>query len=185
MSSNKDIAATAAATSSYDTAEVAEILKGKRKARDVKACFPCRHRKIKCDGKQPCSSCVYRDHPDLCRTISKPGGQSSRSTPENLSGDVIVVGGGSASPGEVVGQTQGARENSLEGHYVQLPPARDLLARADSMMKGLEGELELTRGAGLRRPDGGLDVDAVIRRVELMEEQLAALKSELMPPSRE
>ena len=51
----------------YDISSVGELLKRKRKARAIKACFPCRHRKVKCDGSLPCSSCAARNHPDLCR----------------------------------------------------------------------------------------------------------------------
>ncbi|KAK4208027.1 fungal-specific transcription factor domain-containing protein [Rhypophila decipiens] len=52
----------------YDTALVSEILKAKRKSRGIKSCFPCRHRKVRCDGGIPCSNCVRRDHASLCRT---------------------------------------------------------------------------------------------------------------------
>lgn len=51
----------------YNITSVSELLKRKRKARAIKACFPCRHRKVKCDGNQPCTSCVTRTHPDLFR----------------------------------------------------------------------------------------------------------------------
>ncbi|KAI9367276.1 fungal-specific transcription factor domain-containing protein [Aspergillus egyptiacus] len=51
----------------YDTARVSEILKHKRKHRGIRSCFPCRHRKVRCDGQVPCSSCVKRNHSELCR----------------------------------------------------------------------------------------------------------------------
>ncbi|KAF7595105.1 hypothetical protein BBP40_007309 [Aspergillus hancockii] len=51
----------------YDTAVVRELLKSKRKARSIRSCFPCRHRKIRCDGQQPCSNCIKRNHGELCR----------------------------------------------------------------------------------------------------------------------
>lgn len=51
----------------YDTAHVSEILKRKRRMRGIKSCFPCRHRKVRCDGSLPCVSCVKRGHPELCR----------------------------------------------------------------------------------------------------------------------
>jgi len=57
----------------YDTALVSELLKAKRKSRGIKSCFPCRHRKVRCDGGIPCSNCVRRDHASLCRTaVSSP-----------------------------------------------------------------------------------------------------------------
>ena len=51
----------------YDTTVVSELLKQKRKARGIKACFPCRHRKVRCDGHVPCASCIKRGHSELCR----------------------------------------------------------------------------------------------------------------------
>lgn len=65
----------------YNTALVTELLRHKRKARDVKSCFPCRHRKVRCDGGLPCSNCVKRDHVSLCRRVTTtPGAPSSVTT---------------------------------------------------------------------------------------------------------
>lgn len=58
----------------YDTDRVRELLKHKRKVRGIRSCFPCRHRKVRCDGHVPCASCVQRSHPELCRV---PKGSSS------------------------------------------------------------------------------------------------------------
>ncbi|KAL5358430.1 fungal-specific transcription factor domain-containing protein [Aspergillus floccosus] len=57
----------------YDTSLVRELLKNKRKARGIRSCFPCRHRKVRCDGHVPCSSCVKRNHPELCRVPTSSG----------------------------------------------------------------------------------------------------------------
>ncbi|KAG2414290.1 hypothetical protein HFD88_003481 [Aspergillus terreus] len=57
----------------YDTSLVRELLKNKRKARGIRSCFPCRHRKVRCDGHVPCSSCVKRSHPELCRMPTSSG----------------------------------------------------------------------------------------------------------------
>ncbi|CAK1367299.1 hypothetical protein CB0940_10592 [Cercospora beticola] len=46
--------------------EVDEFLRKKRKAREHKACYPCRQRKVKCDLSRPCQTCRDRDHPELC-----------------------------------------------------------------------------------------------------------------------
>lgn len=70
----------------YDTAHVSELLKRKRRVRGIKSCFPCRHRKVRCDGSFPCVSCVKRGHPELCR----------------LPGRGNDVGGEITSPGEGV-----------------------------------------------------------------------------------
>ncbi|KAK4498474.1 hypothetical protein PRZ48_011132 [Zasmidium cellare] len=46
--------------------EVDDFLRKKRKAREHKACYPCRQRKVKCDLSRPCQTCRDRDHPELC-----------------------------------------------------------------------------------------------------------------------
>ncbi|KAI4736491.1 hypothetical protein E4T50_13022 [Aureobasidium sp. EXF-12298] len=47
-------------------AEVDDFLRRKRKAREHKACYPCRQRKVRCDLARPCRTCVEREHPELC-----------------------------------------------------------------------------------------------------------------------
>ncbi|KAI9753778.1 MAG: hypothetical protein M4579_005012 [Chaenotheca gracillima] len=38
----------------------------------TQACEECRRRKIRCNGKQPCSHCEWYKHPKLCRYSKKP-----------------------------------------------------------------------------------------------------------------
>ncbi|CAG8047847.1 unnamed protein product [Penicillium olsonii] len=52
------------ATPSHD--EVDRVLRLKRKEREARACYPCRKRKVKCDGTQPCRTCQKRNHPHIC-----------------------------------------------------------------------------------------------------------------------
>ncbi|KAL2845652.1 fungal-specific transcription factor domain-containing protein [Aspergillus pseudoustus] len=70
----------------YDTTLVSELLKHKRRSRSIRSCFPCRHRKIRCDGQVPCSSCVKRNHAELCRVpiSSRTGRQEESSEIERL-----------------------------------------------------------------------------------------------------
>ncbi|EMC95612.1 hypothetical protein BAUCODRAFT_71670 [Baudoinia panamericana UAMH 10762] len=49
-----------------EQSEVDDFLRKKRKAREHKACYPCRQRKVKCDLERPCRTCRDRDHPELC-----------------------------------------------------------------------------------------------------------------------
>ncbi|KKY23705.1 putative fungal specific transcription [Phaeomoniella chlamydospora] len=51
--------------------DIDAVLRTKRKAREPKACYPCHSRKVKCDRKLPCDSCIKRDHADLC-TYERP-----------------------------------------------------------------------------------------------------------------
>lgn len=57
----------------FDPAAIVQALKTKRKPRTTKSCFPCRHRKVRCDGNVPCSNCVRREHAELCRTAGASG----------------------------------------------------------------------------------------------------------------
>lgn len=43
-------------------ADVDEILRRKRKAREYKACYPCRQRKVKCDQAVPCKTCIGKSY---------------------------------------------------------------------------------------------------------------------------
>ncbi|GAD99121.1 Zn(II)2Cys6 transcription factor [Paecilomyces variotii No. 5] len=67
----------------YDTSVVRELLRQRRKTRAVKSCFPCRERKVRCDGTVPCSSCVRRGHEDLC-LAPKSGENFSQQSPTIL-----------------------------------------------------------------------------------------------------
>lgn len=49
-----------------DKQEIDRVLQSRRKQREAKACYPCRERKVKCDGNQPCRTCRRRDHPQIC-----------------------------------------------------------------------------------------------------------------------
>ncbi|KAE8371564.1 fungal-specific transcription factor domain-containing protein [Aspergillus bertholletiae] len=65
----------------YDTAVVRQLLKNKRKTRGIRSCFPCRHRKVRCDGREPCSNCVKRGHSELCRVPTASGSEARAPQP--------------------------------------------------------------------------------------------------------
>ena len=46
--------------------EMDSIISQKRKPREKTACHPCRKRKVGCDRKQPCQTCIERRHPEFC-----------------------------------------------------------------------------------------------------------------------
>ncbi|KAK1773875.1 hypothetical protein QBC45DRAFT_446546 [Copromyces sp. CBS 386.78] len=88
----------------YNTALVTELLRHKRKARDVKSCFPCRHRKVRCDGGLPCSNCVKRDHVSLCRRVTATTPRPSSVTKSAATNGPSVA---ASSPRSVVGDPYG------------------------------------------------------------------------------
>ncbi|KAL4934227.1 Zn(II)2Cys6 transcription factor [Aspergillus undulatus] len=69
----------------YDTAAVSELLKHKRRTRGITSCFPCRHRKVRCDGRVPCSSCLKRGHGELCRAPSSSAQRQGNSSTTQIS----------------------------------------------------------------------------------------------------
>lgn len=73
----------------YDTGIIRELLKNKRKVRGIRSCFPCRHRKVRCDGQVPCSSCVKRNHPELCRVPNAESEEGTQQQP-SLSGRLDI-----------------------------------------------------------------------------------------------
>ncbi|CAG8144864.1 unnamed protein product [Penicillium olsonii] len=69
------------ATPSHD--EVDRVLRLKRKEREARACYPCRKRKVKCDGTQPCRTCQKRNHPHIC-TYDPPRDSRREASPAVL-----------------------------------------------------------------------------------------------------
>lgn len=71
--------------------EINQILRRKRKARERRACYPCRQRKVKCNYGTPCQRCIDRDHIELCtyqETLRASDAESSRNPPTS-SGDSL------------------------------------------------------------------------------------------------
>lgn len=58
--------------------EADRVLLLKAREREVHACYPCRKRKVKCDGHHPCRTCVRRKHPQICSF--KVGGRKNLSS---------------------------------------------------------------------------------------------------------
>ncbi|KAL4932395.1 Zn(II)2Cys6 transcription factor [Aspergillus undulatus] len=54
------------ASPNIERQEIDRVLILKRKQRESKACYPCRQRKVKCEGGHPCRTCARRDHPEIC-----------------------------------------------------------------------------------------------------------------------
>lgn len=49
--------------------EADRVLHLKSREREAHACYPCRKRKVKCDGVQPCRTCQKRKHPEICTYV--------------------------------------------------------------------------------------------------------------------
>ncbi|KAG9958817.1 hypothetical protein KCU61_g8021, partial [Aureobasidium melanogenum] len=78
-------------------AEVDDFLRRKRKAREHKACYPCRQRKVRCDLARPCRTCVEREHPELC-DYHPPNKKQNTSTSSAASLALPAVGTNSGVP---------------------------------------------------------------------------------------
>ncbi|CEJ61351.1 hypothetical protein PMG11_09886 [Penicillium brasilianum] len=58
--------------------EADKVLRAKARAHESHACYPCRKRKVKCDGSKPCTTCQKRKHPQICQ-YDFSGGSPRRS----------------------------------------------------------------------------------------------------------
>lgn len=56
--------------------EADRILSARRKR---KACYPCRQRKVRCNGVWPCATCIQRGHPEICIVDGGTGRTTRRS----------------------------------------------------------------------------------------------------------
>ncbi|KAJ5563800.1 hypothetical protein N7513_000042 [Penicillium frequentans] len=63
--------------------EADRVLRLKSRERESHACYPCRKRKVKCDGNQPCRTCQKRKHPQIC-DFDIPVHSRRRSTSQHL-----------------------------------------------------------------------------------------------------
>ena len=149
----------------YDTARVRELLKSKRRHRGIKSCFPCRHRKVRCDGDVPCSSCVRRGHPELCgaprsSNILGMGDGQNDGLPQAFECEI----GGDRTERYVPYRT-----------YIFLPLCLSLLTYLSST---LAKDVEAT-GSGTASPSlsNTPDISSVIKRLENIEAQISSLKA--------
>ena len=61
----------AASTANSNASSSKNNPKTRRQSSTTHACEECRRRKIRCDGKQPCSHCEWYKHPKLCKYSKK------------------------------------------------------------------------------------------------------------------
>ncbi|BCR92277.1 Zn(II)2Cys6 transcription factor [Aspergillus chevalieri] len=72
-----------------DKQEIDRVLQQRRKQRESRACYPCRQRKVKCDGTQPCRTCRRRGHPEICAYgVSHSRNRSASAGTEHPAGEV-------------------------------------------------------------------------------------------------
>lgn len=72
-----------------DKQEIDRVLQQRRKQRESRACYPCRQRKVKCDGTQPCRTCRRRGHQEICAyDVSHLRNKSASTGNERSAGEV-------------------------------------------------------------------------------------------------
>ncbi|KAJ0414157.1 phenylacrylic acid decarboxylase [Aspergillus carlsbadensis] len=112
--------------------EIDRVLRLKRKQRESKACYPCRQRKVKCNGEQPCRTCTRRDHPQICAyNVENPPSRAKRRSEYESPGSARrvsshldaqarspgdITGAGSLGPSSPVGSPEDPRQH--DGSYV-------------------------------------------------------------------
>lgn len=133
-------------------AQVDAIIRGKRKAREPKACYPCHARKVKCDRNLPCDGCVKRDHADLC-SYERPSKKRSQAFHES------PVGGA---------EPPSTSDQSVHNAYEEQPPAS---VKPEPIASRTNGA-----GAGGRVSIARDDWDNVRNRLREMESTISSLR---------
>jgi Fungal Zn(2)-Cys(6) binuclear cluster domain len=108
------------ASNLFNSSNISELLRQKRKHRPQRACQPCRVRKVKCSYDLPCKTCVERDHPELC-TYDHPSKRSN--------------------PGVTLQNQQSELAESLEDDS-QWMPSRSEWSEMRSTLNGINGALQ-------------------------------------------
>ena len=134
----------------YDTTRVTELLKRKRRVRGIKSCFPCRHRKVKCDGNFPCETCVLRGHPEVCCAPSESNG-----------------------PAQSAVATTNAEVALDQKILSNFNDAEDIISRGSS---GANSSVPGSPGRSQANLPG---IDLMLNRLEAIEAQISALKTDL------
>ncbi|KXT00611.1 hypothetical protein AC578_3145 [Pseudocercospora eumusae] len=130
--------------------EVDEFLRKKRKAREHKACYPCRQRKVKCDLSRPCQTCRDRDHPELCSYHPPNKRQNFDGSAPNplLPG---LAGHGYVTMGQGQLDLLFRKLNSLESQLTDLK--RDIRRNNGDQHNGANGSDDATSSDGNRTRD--------------------------------
>lgn len=165
---------------------MSEILKAKRKSRGIKSCFPCRHRKVRCDGGIPCSNCVRRDHASLCRT-AVPSPASSVSSMQSTSQSTTTTRPSAPSidllMNPVTNENQRSPLSGTDFHYATAGPSpghSGIQHQGNQILPGL-ADIQAAASSPYSNSDlGPHDIQQTIRGLERIEEQIASLKADLL-----
>lgn len=96
--------------SAISQGEADRVLHLKSREREAHACYPCRKRKVKCDGGQPCHTCQKRKHPEICTYAL------SHSRRRSASGQSVARSASPRSP--AVASNEPARPDDRSKDYV-------------------------------------------------------------------
>ncbi|KAK9342733.1 fungal-specific transcription factor domain-containing protein [Lipomyces starkeyi] len=83
--------------------DIDRVIRRKRKPREIKACYPCRQRKVKCDYSQPCTTCLKRGHAEMCLY-----------SPDSNVGDFVGMGNTTVQPGIVARSPQNLDDRKVQ-----------------------------------------------------------------------
>ncbi|KAK8218507.1 fungal-specific transcription factor domain-containing protein [Phyllosticta capitalensis] len=123
--------------------QIKSVLDSKKRHRGKTACYPCNSRKVKCDMKQPCSTCLKRGHANICtyglkrKQSSLDAGPSREPkrlerNPSTTPGSPQVALDGSQLSGNVDGATN---PDSFLGENAAAPYLSRRLGDAENMIK--------------------------------------------------
>lgn len=159
----------------YEGPSLGEILKRKRKARAIKACFPCRHRKVRCDGNVPCSSCVARNHTELCHTPSTINPSTPYNPPSSYAAPTFQSPGDYKAPPSRYGAMASSvcSKNDIRTLTISRTP------QGIPESEPIHAQFLVSPLASVFAGNSD-DMDATINRLEKIEHEISALKADLI-----
>ncbi|KAJ5691679.1 hypothetical protein N7488_012414 [Penicillium malachiteum] len=93
--------------------EADRVLRKRKSEREAHACYPCRKRKVKCDGSKPCGTCNKRKHPQICSYGIEPSPRrQSRQTSARSASPILPR------PAPSNAAEQPAQQNDFSSNYV-------------------------------------------------------------------
>lgn len=111
-------------TAESEKQKIDHILQSRRK-REFKACYACHQRKVKCNGEQPCRTCLRRGHPEICTydaSASRASGQAANRVSQRS--ESVHGLGGSPARGHNQRQYQGQGPRQKQQEYTQAQGSR-------------------------------------------------------------
>lgn len=143
------------ASPNIERREIDRVLRLKRSQRESKACYPCRQRKVKCDGRQPCRTCARRDHPQICVYNVEQGTIQKRASTQHRNRE-ITDPPSQESSAPLPTPTRSVDDQTLHPSVSSPEHSRSLAQPNDDRSYVFSGDNSLVSMLGQQDPDGAM-----------------------------